>query len=324
MSRLSSIAKPVWKWTKSRAYRAADSAATPEAAQLTRGSRSNFYYAFLFMPKDRRRAIYNVYAYCRLIDDIVDGPEPAEEKQRALDEWRRELDQAFFEGHPDHPIGKGLQEAHYRFGLRHEDALAVLVGCEMDLYKSRYDTWAELEDYCYHVASAVGLLCIELFGCNDPASREYAVHLGLALQLTNILRDVYEDAARDRIYVPQEALAACGLTDDDLLNGTASAGVEDLLRTVAARARREYQLAQDALPRADRVALIPAEIMGRIYFALLEEIETQGPAVLRAGERITLPTEKKVTAALGALGQTLWPLLVPSRVSDLIRQAVTP
>lgn len=321
MRRLSLLVEPMWAWAKRQALQAADSAASPEAARVTRGSRSNFYYAFLFMPRERRRAIYNVYAYCRLIDDVVDGPESVADKERALRDWRRELDQAFFEGHPDHPIAKGLQEAHLRFGLRYEDALAVLQGCEMDLHKTRYDTWEELEEYCYHVASAVGLLCIALFGCTEQKSRDYAVHLGLALQLTNILRDIGEDAARDRVYLPQEELEAHGLTDADILAGTPSRAASALVATVAARARAEYQKAQAALTRADRRALLPAEIMGNIYLALLDEVQGQGLAVLRPGERISLPKKKKVTVALGAVGQTLLTLLVPVRVSALFRQA---
>jgi phytoene synthase len=321
MRRSSSPAALLLHWVKERARTAAESAVDPEAAHVTRNSRSNFYYAFLFLPKQRRRAIYNVYAYCRLIDDIVDGPESVAQKERALEEWRRELDQAFFEGSPDHPIARGLQEAHQRFGLRYEDALAVLQGCELDLHKSRYETWDELEEYCYLVASAVGLLCIALFGCTEERSREYAVHLGQALQLTNILRDIGEDAARDRIYVPQEALEAHGLTDEDLLSGQSSPGAAALLREIAARARAEYAQAQAALPRADRRVLVPAEIMGSIYFALLKEVERQGLAVLRPGRRIALPKEKKVAVALSAVGQTLLPLLVPDRFSELFRPA---
>jgi phytoene synthase len=321
MSRLSSRVKPVWSWVTRRAGRAAQPDPNAEAASVTRSSGSNFYYAFLFMPKERRRAIYNVYAYCRLIDDIVDGPQSVSDKQRALTGWRRELDQAFFEGHPDHPIARGLQDAHVRFGLRHEDALAVLDGCEMDLHKSRYETWEELEEYCYHVASAVGLLCIALFGCTQERSRQYAVHLGLALQLTNILRDVAEDAARDRIYLPLEELSAHGLLPADILAGVASPAVAELLRSVAQRARSHYQQAQAELPRADRRALLPAEIMGSIYFALLKEVEKQGLAVMRPGPRIALPRERKVALALSAVSQTLLPLLVPSRVSELLQKA---
>jgi phytoene synthase len=322
MRRIASATVPVAQWVQDRTRDAAESAADWQAASVTRNSRSNFYYAFLFLPKERRRAIYAVYAYCRLIDDIVDGPETVEHKEEALLGWERELDQAFFDGHPDHPIARGLQEAHQRFGLRHEDALAVLQGCQMDLHKSRYDTWEELEEYCYHVASAVGLLCIALFGCTQEQSRDYAVHLGQALQLTNILRDIGEDAARDRVYVPQEALEVYGLTDDDLIAGRGSEAAAELLRTVAVRARAEYKKAQDALPRADRRVLVPAEIMGGIYFALLQEVEKHGLAVLRPGNRIALPKEKKVAVALGAVGQTLLPLLVPRRVSELFQRAV--
>lgn len=321
MRRLSQLVQPLLQWAKRRALHVADSAASPEAASVTRNSRSNFYYAFLFMPKARRRAIYNVYAYCRLIDDIVDGPQSVAEKERALLTWRRELDQAFFDGYPDHPIAKGLQEAHTRFGLRHEDALAVLIGCEMDLHTTRYETWEDLDEYCYHVASAVGLLCIALFGCTEPRSRDYAIHLGRALQLTNILRDIGEDAARGRIYLPQEELEAHGLTDDDILSGTTNHATAALLQVVAQRARSEYTEAQAALTRADRRALLPAEIMSSIYFALLSEVESRGFSALLPGERISLPKKKKITVALSALGQNLLLGLVPDRLSALFRPA---
>lgn len=287
------------------------------SADVTKKSRSNFYYAFLFMPPTRRRAIYNVYAYCRLIDDIVDGSGSVAEKTAALNFWREELQRAFFDGKPEDPIGQGLAEARELFGLRHEDALAVLKGCEMDLHQTRYATWEELETYCYHVASAVGLLCIALFGCREARSRDYAIHLGLALQLTNILRDVGEDAARDRIYLPLSVLAEFGVSEADILSGTQTPAVAKLLRFCANRARVEYVRAQEAMTRADRRALLPAEIMGQIYFGILKEVERHGGAVVQPGPRISLSTERKVALAMSAVGQTL----LPFGLARFLRQA---
>ncbi len=278
------------------------------AAAVTTQSRSNFFFAFLFMPKERRQAIYAVYAYCRVIDDIVDSDDPVDHKQAALSQWEEELKAAFFDGQPTHPVAIALAAAHRKFGVRYEDALLVLRGCQADLHKQRYATWAELYEYCYHVASAVGLMCIELFGCKHPGSRQYAVHLGQALQLTNILRDIAEDAERDRIYVPQEALREFGLSDADILAGKRSTSSLWLVRHLAARARREYALARQCLPSADRRALMPAEIMGSIYFALLEEVEQRGDAVLSGGPRLKLSSRRKVTRALHAVVHSLFPL----------------
>jgi phytoene synthase len=204
-------------------------------------------------------------------------------------------------------VARGLQIGHRQFGLRYEDALAVLIGCEQDLVKSRYATWAEVDDYCYHVASSVGLLCVELFGCVDPRSRDYAIHLGRALQLTNILRDIREDAARDRIYLPTEVLTECGLTEADILSGVLPANkraaASRLLSLVAQRAHTEYRLARAARSPRDRRALIPAEIMGQVYFSLLEELERRGLEVLLPvdGKRIALSKRQKLTAAAMAV-----------------------
>lgn len=284
----------------------------PRLARQVEGS-TNFHYAFFFLSPERRQALRDVYAYCRLIDDIVDGPGPTDDKAAELSTWRRELHDAFFDGQPAHPIAQRLKESKQRFGLRYEDALAVLAGCEMDLHKTRYATWDEVYSYCYHVASSVGLLCIELFGCKDPRSREYAIHLGRALQLTNILRDIAEDAGRDRVYLPSELLREFGLSDKDILSGTLPADGEAkaarLLSAVARRTREEYRLARAARSDVDRRALLPAEIMGQVYFSLLLEIERRGPAaVLRRQERVALPRRKKLTAALSAIAGSLLPI----------------
>ncbi|MBL8636800.1 MAG: presqualene diphosphate synthase HpnD [Myxococcales bacterium] len=277
------------------------------AAAVTAQSGSNFSFAFLFMPKHRRQAIHAVYAYCRVIDDIVDSDDPVEVKQAALAQWEDELHAAFCGGTPQHPVAIALSDAHRRFGIRYEDALLVLRGCQTDLHKRRYKTWSELYDYCYHVASAVGLMCIELFGCTHPDSRRYAVHLGQALQLTNILRDIAEDAARDRIYLPQDLLSEFGLTEADILAGKRGTASLWLVRHLAARARKEYALAKAVLPRCDRRALLPAEIMGSIYFRLLEEVERRGDDVLVPGSRCRLSAHRKIERALHTFASVLLP-----------------
>ena len=304
-----SLAKRGWQWLKRSPLSATEQSMDSQtaAAVVTANSKSNFSFAFLLMPKVRRQAIHAVYAYCRLIDDIVDSDDPVEQKQAALAVWEDELKAAFFGGKPHSPVAVALAEAHQRFGVRYEDALLVLRGCQSDLHKRRYATWSELYDYCYHVASAVGLMCIALFGCKYPASRQYAIHLGQALQLTNILRDVAEDAARDRIYLPQEALIEFGLSEADILSGRRGTAALWLLRHLAARAREEYALARAVMPEPDRRALMPAEIMGSIYFGLLEEIERRGDEVLTQGTRLKLSSRRKIERALHAVGTTLLP-----------------
>lgn len=304
-----SLAKRGWQWLKRSSSSATEQSMDSQtaAAVVTANSKSNFSFAFLLMPKVRRQAIHAVYAYCRLIDDIVDSDDPVEQKQAALAVWEDELKAAFFGGKPHSPVAVALAEAHQRFGVRYEDALLVLRGCQSDLHKRRYATWSELYDYCYHVASAVGLMCIALFGCKDPGSRQYAIHLGQALQLTNILRDVAEDAARDRIYLPQEALIEFGLSEADILSGRRGTAALWLLRHLAARARQEYALARAVMPEPDRRALMPAEIMGSIYFGLLEEIERRGDEVLTQGTRLKLSSRRKIERALHAVGTTLLP-----------------
>lgn len=288
------------------------------SADIAGQSGSNFYYAFFFLPPARRRALNAVYAYCRIVDDIVDGDDSVETKAAALKMWRAELEAAFSGGQPTHPVALGLKEGKERFGLRYSDALAILEGCEMDLHKSRYATWEELYTYCYHVASAVGLLCIALFGCIDPRSRDYAIHLGRALQLTNILRDIREDSLRDRVYVPTECLEAHGISETELfadpLRGSALAGVRSVVSELATRARAEYSSARSALTAADRRALLPAEIMGNVYAALLLELERRGPAVLSPSARIKLSPRKKLAVALSTLGQNLLPFPLAQRL----------
>jgi phytoene synthase len=182
------------------------------------------------------------------------------------------------------------------FGLPRAALEAIVEGCEMDLARSTYETADDLYPYCYRVASAVGLCCIEIFGYTDPRARDYAVNLGMALQLTNIIRDVGADAQAGRVYVPQQDLRAHGVTADDLKAGRYGEAFVRLMRQQAARARHFYDAARAAFPAADARSLVPAEIMGRIYFALLEEIEAREFRVF--GERVTLPARRKAAIAL--------------------------
>jgi 15-cis-phytoene synthase len=267
------------------------------SSRVTRKSRSNFYYAFLALPRPRREALYAVYAFCRTVDDIADLGTDVATQRAGLDAWRRDIARCYEPGPaPEHPIARQLAGAVSAFRLPRAALEAIIEGCEMDLQRSTYETAEDLYPYCYRVASAVGLCCIEIFGYTDPRARDYAVKLGVALQLTNIIRDVGADAQVGRVYVPQADLRAHGVTVDDLKAGRYGEGFVGLMRQQAARAREYYAAARAAFPVADARSLVPAEIMGRIYFALLEEIEARTFRVF--GERVTLPARRKATIAL--------------------------
>ena len=265
--------------------------------KLTVRSRSNFYYAFLFLPRPRREALEAVYAFCRLVDDVVDEEATVAAKLAGIDHWRRELDAVYGSAQPSNPVSEKLREAVGRFPIRREDMEAVIDGCAMDIEKSRYASWEELRVYCYRVASAVGLMCIEIFGYSSPRAREYAIDLGIALQLTNILRDVSEDARRGRIYLPADELRAYGVSDEELTAGVRSQAFVRLMRMNAARARAHYLRARAAIGATERRRLVIAEIMGDIYYALLCRLEATEFAVF--GEKTTVRRRHKMAIALG-------------------------
>jgi 15-cis-phytoene synthase len=256
--------------------------------KLTAKSQSNFYYAFLFLPPERRAALESVYAFCRLVDDVVDEEAPAATKLAGLERWRKELDAVYGDARPQNPVTTSLRESVRRFGIRREDMTAIIDGCAMDVERDRYTTWEELRTYCYRVASAVGLMCIEIFGYSSEDARRYAIDLGIALQLTNIIRDVAEDARRGRVYLPKEDLDRFGVTEDELRNttGLPSENMVRLLRFQANRARNHYVRARAAISTDEKRRLVIAEIMGDIYYALLEAIERGGYDVFRTKARV--------------------------------------
>jgi 15-cis-phytoene synthase len=239
-------------------------------ARITRRSSSNFYYAFMLLPAARRRALYAVYAFCRFIDNIADD-ELAREPAEMLARWRRELD-TLYAGAPHHPISRALGDSIERFHIPRRYFDEVIAGVEMDLTRRRYQTFEDLRLYCYRVASAVGLICIDIFGYRNPRTEVYAENLGIAFQLTNILRDLREDAARDRIYLPLEDLARFGVAEEQLLGGVYTPQFRALMEFEAERARSFYAAAEHSLPPEDRSALLTAEAMRLIYGALLRQI----------------------------------------------------
>ncbi len=274
-------------------------------SRITRRSRSNFYYAFLCLPRRQREAIYAVYAFCRIVDDAVDLGQDREEQRRALATWRAEIARVYG-GVPEHPAAQRLQEAIRTFPIPRSALEEIIAGVEMDLDHARYETFEDLYPYCYRVASAVGLACIEIFGYRDPAAREYAVNLGVALQLTNILRDVEPDARTGRVYLPQEDLRRFGVGAEDLAGGRYTSRFVELMAWEATRARQYYERAWAALPVADARSLFAAEIMGRTYFALLRALEARRFQVF--GGRVSLPVHRKLAIALECWIRARWGL----------------
>jgi 15-cis-phytoene synthase len=266
---------------------------------------TNFYYSFLVLPSDKRRAIVAVWDFCRAVDDGVDEAADSNAAMAEIARWRGELAAAFEGGTPRTPQGRALAPLIPQFNLPRPAFESLIEGVEMDLGSRRYDTFADLYEYCIRVASAVGLICLEIFGYGDPRSRQYAVDLGVALQLTNILRDVPEDLRRGRVYIPQEDLRRHGCSEEDLARESAGGGVrapkvKALLRQQAERAREYYRKAADGLPRADAQRLLAAQIMGAIYRGILSRIERSDYDVFSRVVRIPRPQRALIAAATWA------------------------
>ena len=257
-------------------------------------SGSSFYYSFLFLPPERRRAITALYAYCREVDDVVDEMQDAGVAQAKLAWWAEEVAR-LFAGEPQHPVARALAPHVVPFGIRRDSLLLVLEGMAMDLRQNRYLDYPSLDRYCHRVAGVVGEMSAGIFGVTDERTLEYARSLGLALQLTNILRDVGEDARRGRVYLPLEDLQRHGVRVADLIAGRYVDGYLPLMQFEAQRARAAYARALAALPATDRRAQRPGLIMGAIYATLLDEIERDGFRVLH--QRVALTPLRKLWIA---------------------------
>ncbi len=241
---------------------------------ITKRSGSNLALAFILLPKERRRGMAALYAFCREVDDVADeDSRPVAERTQMLEAWREDVRAACSGGAPCFPVNRELEPVIRAYGLRFELFDELIRGCEADLVRHRYETYDELEQYCYRVASVVGLLSIEVFGYTDSGCREYAVHLGKALQLTNILRDVRRDAERGRIYLPAEELRRHRVTEEEILQGVYSERYVRAAEAVADRARGFYRAARNALPAVDRRSMVAAELMGSVYWRLLKKLE---------------------------------------------------
>ena len=262
--------------------------------QKAAASGSSFYYSFLFLPAERRRAITALYAFCREVDDVVDECVDPQLARTKLAWWRLEIGK-LFEGSPNHPVTRALAPHLNEFEIKKERLDEIIDGMEMDLQQTRYLDFAGLERYCYHVAGAVGLLAAGIFGYTNPRTLDYAKSLGTAFQLTNIIRDVGEDARKNRIYLPMDELKRFGVPAADLLQARYSEGFAELMKFQAARAGDYYRKAFDALPAEDRRTQRAGLIMAAIYRATLAEIEQEGFRVL--SQRTTLTPLRKLWIA---------------------------
>jgi 15-cis-phytoene synthase len=245
---------------------------------------SNFAYSFLVLPREKRQAITAVWDFCRAVDDEVDEPSGGD-PAAALDEWRAELDRCFT-GAPVTPQGRALQPWVRRFSLPRRPFAELIDGVQMDLTRTRYATFEDLYEYARRVAATVGLICLEIFGYTQPQSREYAVNLGVALQLTNITRDVVTDLQRGRIYLPQAYLTAAGCSEADVRAGTMTPQVRALMEMQCRRAREYFARARASLTPEDAPRLVAAEIMGAIYEEILTRIEHAGFDVFSTRHRV--------------------------------------
>ena len=262
--------------------------------QKTAQSGSSFYYSFLFLPPERRRAITALYAFCREVDDTVDDASDGSVARIKLAWWRTEVSK-MYGGAPTHPVMLALQPHVTTYGLQEQHLLAIVDGMEMDLDQSRYLDYPGLQRYCWHVAGVVGILSASIFGYTNPQTLAYAEKLGLAFQLTNIIRDVGDDARKGRIYLPVDDLQRFGVTANDLLKLQHTDKFEALMRFQAERAQAVYDQALALLPREDRRAQRPGLMMAAIYRTLLGEIARDGFHVLN--QRISLTPLRKLWLA---------------------------
>ena len=280
-----------------------------ESRTITRKSASNLALAFVLLPKAKRDGMSALYAFCREVDDVADDvARPVEERRARLAGWRADIARACAGDPPQWGVDQELQP----FIRQHQLPFALfdelIRGVEMDLDIHRYETFAELEQYCYRVASVVGLLSIEIFGYTNPACRDYANHLGKALQLTNILRDVRADAERGRIYLPLAELARFKVTPDEILRFKYSERFRQLAESVAQQARQFYQKARETLPPEDRRSMAAAELMGSVYWRLLRKLELRQfdifgprPTRLSKGQKMLLIFRTWLRLASGTL-----------------------
>jgi phytoene synthase len=257
-------------------------------------SGSSFYYSFMFLPPEKRRAITALYAFCREVDDVVDECSDPGVAAATLNWWRTQVAE-IYGGKPQHPAAQALVPVVQQFNMSREHLLEIIDGMEMDLEQVRYPDFKSLQLYCYRVASVVGLLAAEIFGHTDRRTLKYAHDLGIAFQLTNIIRDVGEDARRNRIYLPMDEMLQFGVTAAEILNAKESENFQKLMAFQIERAQRFYRQALEHLPEVDRKSQRTGLIMAAIYRATLDEVVAGGCHVLK--ERVSLTPLRKLWLA---------------------------
>ena len=277
---------------------------------ITRREAKNFYYAFLTLPAAKRRAIYAAYAFCRHCDDSVDEEASTGAKLTALASLRSNLD-ATYSGNPPSPVFLALGDVARRYDIPQDYFREVILGVESDLVKDRFKNFDELREYCYRVASVVGLICLQIFGYKDDDAKEHAVDLGLAMQLTNIIRDVREDLEMGRIYLPQDEMARFGYSEEDLRNGVRNQAFMDLMRFQSQRARGYFDRGFKLLPYLSRRSRACPAVLGVLYSKVLDRIEASDYDILESTVSLSKAEKIKITAQTW-LGSML-PLSPPFR-----------
>ena len=272
-----------------------DQASRDHVQKVVTGSRTSFFWAMRLLPAARREAMFAIYAFCREVDDIADDPLPIEEKRRRLAEWRQEIDR-LYAGKPEWPTSRALLGPVREYGLAREDFIALIDGMEMDANDFSAQTMAELELYCDRVASAVGRLSVRAFGATEPDARDVALHLGQALQLTNILRDLKEDADRGRLYLPAEFLGEAGIRERDPAKVLAHPNLGSVCDRIAAKAEERFSNARNAIARCARNPMRPAVVMMHVYHGVLVGLRRRGWRDL--DRRVSLSKPAKLWIAL--------------------------
>ncbi|MDH3268421.1 MAG: presqualene diphosphate synthase HpnD [Ignavibacteria bacterium] len=267
------------------------------AKEIAKQSKSSFYYAFNLLPAEQRDAMNTVYAFCRLTDDIVDEGSISDDiKYDKLRKWRIELEKSL-DGQSDYPLINKLSKTIQNFSIPLEPFFDLIKGMEMDLQKKRYLTFNDLQTYCYNVASTVGLMCIEIFGYRHRSAKDFAINLGIALQLTNILRDIKKDAEKGRIYLPKEDLEKFNYYESDVFNNTYNENFQRMMKYQVERAREYFNAATACLNREDKKAMFAARAMQHIYSRMLNKIVDADYNVYQ--NKIKISTFKKVGISLG-------------------------
>lgn len=267
------------------------------AKEIAKKSKSSFYYAFNLLPAEQRDAMNTVYAFCRETDDIVDeGFADDNLKFEKLRKWRVELEKSLL-GHSDYPLINKLSKTIQKFKIPLEPFFDLLKGMEMDLQQKRYHTFDDLQNYCYNVASTVGLMCIEIFGYRHPSAKDFAINLGIALQLTNILRDIKKDAERGRIYLPKEDLVKFDYNESDIFNSTYNENFQRMMKFQVERAKEYFNAATNCLNREDKKAMFAARAMQHIYYRMLNKMVNAEYDVYNT--KIQISKVKKVGISLG-------------------------